>query len=289
MGENKTKRTTASVAAFLAAIDDPHRQRDAKTLAALMRKATGQTPAMWGSSIVGYGQTTYHGRSGTVDWFPVGFSPRKAALVVYLMGGLKANAGLLRELGPHKVGGGCLYLRRLEEIDTKVLTRLIELSHKGNRRTTKQLSARTMRDRPTPLKALAILAALALSFTPLPAQSTSGPAASILGTWHGSSTCVDRARDPACRDEDVIYEVDSAAGPAGPVRMTADKIVNGARVNMGTGPLQYDTVAHAWVEEIRGRFHGRWSFVPKRAEMTGTLVELPSGRLVRRVVAHRAS
>jgi hypothetical protein len=141
MAENKTQRTTASVAAFLAAIDDPHRQRDAKALAALMRKATGETPAMWGASIVGYGQTTYQGRSRTVDWFPVGFSPRKAALVVYLMGGLKANTGLLTELGPHKVGGGCLYLSRFEEIDTKVLTRLIKLSHEANRLMAKQVSA----------------------------------------------------------------------------------------------------------------------------------------------------
>lgn len=133
MAENKTQRTTASVAAFLAAIPDPQRQRDAKALAALMRKATGETPAMWGTSIVGYGQTTYQGRTGTVEWFPVGFSPRKAALVVYLMGGLKANAGLLKELGSHRVGGGCLYLRRFEEIDPKVLMRLIKLSHKGNR------------------------------------------------------------------------------------------------------------------------------------------------------------
>ena len=133
MAENKTKRTTASVAAFLAAIEDPRRQRDAKALAVLIRKATGEKPAMWGSSIVGYGQKTYEGRTGSVDWFPVGFSPRKAALVVYLMGGLKANAGLLTELGPHRVGGGCLYLPRLEEIDTNVLTRLIKRSHKGSK------------------------------------------------------------------------------------------------------------------------------------------------------------
>ena len=145
MAQNKTQRTKASVAAFLAAIDDPQRQRDARALAALIRKATGETPAMWGSSIVGYGQTTYQGRSGTVAWFPVGFSPRKAALTVYLMGGLKANAGLLPELGPHKLGSGCLYLGRLEEIDTKVLARLIRLSHKGNRRASKRASRRLKR------------------------------------------------------------------------------------------------------------------------------------------------
>ena len=134
MTENKTQRTTASVAGFLAAIADPQRRRDAKALAALMRKATGERPAMWGASIIGYGQATYRGRSGrTVDWFPVGFSPRKAALVVYLMGGLKANTSLLTELGPHKIGGGCLYLRRLEQIDTKVLARLIKRSHDMNR------------------------------------------------------------------------------------------------------------------------------------------------------------
>ena len=130
---NKTQRTSASVAAFLAAIADPDRQRDAKALAELMREATGEAPAIWGSSIVGYGQTTYQGRTGTVDWFPVGFSPRKAALVLYLLGGLKANASLLKTLGPHKVGGGCLYLRSLEGVDTEVLTRLIRLSYKGNR------------------------------------------------------------------------------------------------------------------------------------------------------------
>lgn len=138
MAENKTQRTTASVAAFLAAITDRQRQRDAKALAALMRKATGEKPAMWGESIVGYGTTTYQGSGGrTVDWFPVGFSPRKSALVVYLMGGLKANASLLSALGPHRVGGGCLYLPRFEEIDTKVLTRLIKRSRDANRRVTR--------------------------------------------------------------------------------------------------------------------------------------------------------
>jgi uncharacterized protein DUF1801 len=133
MSGNKTRRTTASVAAFLGAIEHPQRQRDARALATLIRKATGEKPAMWGASIVGYGQTTYQGRSGTVDWFPVGFSPRKTALVVYLMGGLQTNAELLAELGPHSVGAGCLYLPRLEEIDTKVLTRLIKSSHEENR------------------------------------------------------------------------------------------------------------------------------------------------------------
>lgn len=133
MAENKTQRTKASVPGFLAAIPDPQRRKDAKALAAVLRKATGEKPAMWGTAIVGYGDCTYMGSGGrSVDWFPVGFSPRKGALVVYLMGGLKADADLLPKLGSHKVGGGCLYLTRFDEVDTKVLTRLIQLSHKRN-------------------------------------------------------------------------------------------------------------------------------------------------------------
>ena len=145
MPENKTQRTNASVKAFLDSIADSHRLRDAKALATLMRTATGERPAMWGDSIVGYGQTTYQGRTGTVDWFPVGFAPRKAALVVYLMGGLKAHAELLARLGPHKVGGGCLYLPRLAAVDAKVLERLIKLSHTGNRRAATQVSSTATR------------------------------------------------------------------------------------------------------------------------------------------------
>lgn len=135
MAENKTQRTKASVAAFLNAITDPAARKDAKALAALFRKATGEAPAMWGTSIVGYGECTYTGSGGrTVDWFPVGFAPRKAALTLYLMGGLKAHAPLLKQLGPHKVGGGCLYLTRFSELDTKVLSRLIAKSYAGNLR-----------------------------------------------------------------------------------------------------------------------------------------------------------
>jgi hypothetical protein len=133
MAELKTQRTKASVAAFLAAIDDPDRRKDARALAALFRKATGKAPAMWGAAIVGYGEMTYEGSSGRSGlWFPVGFSPRKTALTIYLMGGLKSHAALLRQLGDHKVGGGCLYIRRLTDVDTTVLTRLIAKSSAAN-------------------------------------------------------------------------------------------------------------------------------------------------------------
>ena len=135
MAENKTQRTKASVSAFLATITDPARRKDAKALDALMRKATGEKPAMWGTAIIGYGEMTYEGSGGrVVPWFPVGFSPRKAALVIYLMGGLKANADLVAALGRHKVGGGCLYLPSLEEVDTKVLARLVKASAQRNRK-----------------------------------------------------------------------------------------------------------------------------------------------------------
>lgn len=130
MAELKTQRTKASVTAFLAAIGDPDRRKDARILAAICRKATGKAPAMWGPAIVGYGEMTYQGSSGRSGvWFPVGFSPRKTALTVYLMSGLKAHATLLKQLGAHKVGGGCLYIRRLADVDTTVLSRLIAKSN----------------------------------------------------------------------------------------------------------------------------------------------------------------
>ena len=116
MAENKTQRTKASVADFLAAIPDPHRQRDCQSPGGLDPKGHLVRARRCGApALPGMGRVTYEGRSGrAVDWFPVGFSPRKAALVLYLMGGLKANANLLAELGPHKVGGGMSLSPRLE-------------------------------------------------------------------------------------------------------------------------------------------------------------------------------
>lgn len=144
MAELKTQRTRASVTAFLSAIPDPDRRKDARALAALFRKATRKAPAMWGPAIVGYGEITYEGASGRSGvWFPVGFSPRKAALTIYLMGGLKAHPDLLKQLGPHKVGGGCLYLKRLADVNTAVLSRLIAKSNALNiERYRKQAAAR---------------------------------------------------------------------------------------------------------------------------------------------------
>ena len=131
MAEPKTQRTKASVTAFLAAITEPDRRKDARTLAALFKKATRKTPVMWGTAIVGYGEIAYQGASGRSGiWFPVGFSPRKAALTIYLMGGIKAHPDLLKQLGPHKLGGGCLYLKRLDAIDLDILRALVESSYR---------------------------------------------------------------------------------------------------------------------------------------------------------------
>ena len=126
MAELKTRETTASVAAFLNAIPDEQRRKDCKAIAALMRKATGNSPKMWGSSIVGFGKYQYQGRSQGGEWFVMGFSPRSANLTLYLLAGPKNNATLLKKLGKHSLGGSCLYIKRLADVDTKVLQQVIE-------------------------------------------------------------------------------------------------------------------------------------------------------------------
>lgn len=123
----KTQPTTKSVDAFLEGIEEEDRRRDALELLALMKKATKKKPRMWGTAIVGFGDLQYQYASGQIgDWFQAGFSPRKAALTIYLMGGLKAHASMLPALGKYKMGGGCLYIRRLGDVDRSVLSRLIE-------------------------------------------------------------------------------------------------------------------------------------------------------------------
>jgi hypothetical protein len=125
----KTVRTGRSVTEFVRAVKDTQQRRDLQTLIALLRKVTGERPAMWGPSIIGFG--TYHyvyasGREG--DWMLAGLAPRKGQLTVYLMGGLTTEKPLLSKLGKHKVGGGCLYLKNLEGIDLKVLGELVRRS-----------------------------------------------------------------------------------------------------------------------------------------------------------------
>jgi len=118
--EPKTKPTDASVADFLDAVEHPGRREDGKVVAAMMAEISGEKAVMWGPSIVGYG--SYKGPTG--DWPRIGFSPRKANLVLYMMPGFEAQADLLGRLGKHKTGASCLYLNRLADVDMGVLREL---------------------------------------------------------------------------------------------------------------------------------------------------------------------
>jgi hypothetical protein len=128
MAENKTKPTNVSPAGFIDAIEPEQRRKDCRALAALMREVTGQPPKMWGPSIVGFDQYHYNYASGREgDMLLTGFSPRRQDLVLYLGPGLE-NTDLLAKLGKHKVGKGCLYVKKLDDVDRTVLRTLVEHS-----------------------------------------------------------------------------------------------------------------------------------------------------------------
>ncbi len=130
---NKTARNDASVDDFIAGLDEGRRE-DCAAIREMMTAATGDDGAMWGDSIVGFGEYHYvydSGREG--DWFAVGFSPRKQNLTLYLMDGAEKETELLADLGKHTTGKACLYIKRLSDIDTDVLQALIERSVAGIR------------------------------------------------------------------------------------------------------------------------------------------------------------
>ena len=122
--EPKTRPTDASVPDFIAAVENPVRRADAEAISAMMAEATGEPPVLWGASIVGFGR--YRGPTG--DWPLVGFSPRKANLVLYIMPGFAEQADLLARLGKHRTGSACLYLNRLADADPAILRELIDRS-----------------------------------------------------------------------------------------------------------------------------------------------------------------
>ena len=133
--ENKTQRNDADVQAFLARAEPARRRDEAQVLLDLMTRATSLEPAMWGDSIVGFGQYHYvyeSGREG--DHFLVGFAPRKANMVIYIMPGFSDYEKQLAKLGKHKKSVSCLYLGRLANVDMKVLKQLIEKSVKHMRK-----------------------------------------------------------------------------------------------------------------------------------------------------------
>jgi len=126
MPENKTKPTSASVAEFIAAVPDETRRADAKVLLKMMRQATGEKPKMWGPTIVGFGSVHYRYASGREGEMPrIAFSPRKPSSVLYGLIGFKGADSLLEKLGPHSTGKGCLYIKRLANVDLAILERLI--------------------------------------------------------------------------------------------------------------------------------------------------------------------
>jgi hypothetical protein len=133
MAENKTVRTDASVDDYLAGIAGP-RGEDARALNDLLTAATGLQPALWGPSIVGYGDQHLVYESGReLDWFLIGFAARKQAMTLYLAAGFEGYDELLERLGPHTTGVGCLYVKRLSDVDSGVLTELARRSVDGAR------------------------------------------------------------------------------------------------------------------------------------------------------------
>ena len=131
MAELKTKKNEASVDAFLDSVNDEKKRDACRVVADIMQEVTGAEPKMWGSSIVGYGQYHYKYASGREgDWFLTGFAPRKRNLTLYIMDGFTGYDDVLSGLGKYKTGKSCLYINKIDDIDTGVLRDLIEKSVK---------------------------------------------------------------------------------------------------------------------------------------------------------------
>ena len=126
MAQMKTQPTNASVTAFLDQIKDEKVRMDCFQIVDMMKKASQNEPKMWGSSIVGFGRIHLKYESGReLDWFPIGFSPRKQNLTLYFTGGMDSHSASLKKLGRHTLGSGCLYIKKLADIDVKVLQKMI--------------------------------------------------------------------------------------------------------------------------------------------------------------------
>jgi hypothetical protein len=126
MADSKTKPTKLSVAAFIDALTDSSKRADAKALVKLMQSAAGEKPKMWGPSIIGFGSYHYQYESGREGDMPlIGFSPRKAANVLYGITGFSDSETLLAKLGKHTTGKGCLYFKKLSDVDQQVLEAMV--------------------------------------------------------------------------------------------------------------------------------------------------------------------
>lgn len=133
--EPKTRPTDASVEDFLNTIQDEQKREDSFTVMQLMAKLSGERAVMWGPAIVGFGSSPIRYANGTeLDWPELAFSPRKANLTLYLESDFPTRYDeLLGQLGKHSAGKCCLYIKRLSDVDTKVLTKLLKASLKRTR------------------------------------------------------------------------------------------------------------------------------------------------------------
>ena len=131
MSQNKTQKTKASVAQFLNAVEDKQQRADSKALDKMMKAVVGRKGAMWGESIVGFGDIELKYASGReLDWFKIGYSPRKGKMSLYLWSTSPKLDKLLDKLGKHKRSKGCLYINKLADVDVDVLQKILELCAK---------------------------------------------------------------------------------------------------------------------------------------------------------------
>ena len=134
MAEQKTLPNQQSVLDFISKVEPEEKRSDCLQLIGIMQLATGFEPTMWGLSIIGFGSFHYRYESGREgDSFLAGFSPRKQNITIYVTPGFGEYENLLEKLGKHKIGKGCLYIKRLSDVDEKILTKLITTSAKHGR------------------------------------------------------------------------------------------------------------------------------------------------------------
>ncbi|MGB0391933.1 MAG: DUF1801 domain-containing protein [Salibacteraceae bacterium] len=129
----KTNENEASVSAYINGVEDEQKRKDSLVILQLMEKASQSKPKMWGKSLVGFGNKRFKSeRTGReVDWFKIGYAPRKANLSLHLIFDMKAHASTLEKLGKHKTGSGCLYINKLADVDIEVLEQLIHIALEG--------------------------------------------------------------------------------------------------------------------------------------------------------------
>lgn len=131
VAEIKTKENSASVADFIKSLPDEQKRKDSQAILKMMEKATKETPKMWGKSMIGFGNVRYKSPASgrEVDWFKIGFAPRKNNLSLHLID-LQRHEDALKKLGKYKTGMGCLYINKLQDVDVKILEKMIMASVK---------------------------------------------------------------------------------------------------------------------------------------------------------------